>query len=94
MLGFLLTSCRNDANLPADELLSIVNVSLTVSYSRVQHSPEALPHSLGLLNVIRCVIVSVPGRVIHILRALCSGLCLWIEDRAEVMSDDEFNSMV
>lgn len=72
----------------------MIDVCLTVSYSRARHSPEALTRSLELLNVIRCVVVSAPGKVMHILQALCSSLCLWIEDHTEVMSNDEFNSVV
>ena len=72
----------------------MVDVCLTVSYSRAGHSPVELTRSLELLNVIRHVIVSEPGKVMHILQALCSSLCLWIEDHTEVMSNDEFNSVV
>ncbi|KAF8133804.1 hypothetical protein EV363DRAFT_1567111, partial [Boletus edulis] len=91
ILGFLLT-CEH-SNSPADELLFTIDVCLTVCYNQAHHSPEALTNSLKLLNVIRHAIVSAPGNVMHILQALRSSLCLWIEDHNEVMSDDEFNSV-
>lgn len=94
VLGFLLTCTHEHGNSPTNDLLSRVDGCLAVSYSRAGHSPEALTYSLELLNVIRHVIISAPGRVMHILQALCSSLCLWIEDHAEVMSNDEFNSVV
>lgn len=94
VLGFLLTCTRDHGNSPTDDLLFMVDVCLTVDYSRACHSPEALTYSLQLLSVVRHVIVSAPSNVMHILCALSSGLCLWIEDHTEVMSDDEFNSVV
>lgn len=72
----------------------MLNACLTVAYGRARHSSEALARSLRLLNVVRDVAVSDPSKVMRILRALCSSLCLWIEDHTEVMSDDEFNSAV
>ena len=94
VLGFLLTYAHEHVNSPTDELLSMVDVCLTACYGQACHSSEALTHSLKLLNVIRHVIASAPGNVMGILQALCNSLCLWIEDHSEVMSDDEFNSVV
>ncbi|KAG9315759.1 hypothetical protein JVU11DRAFT_3408 [Chiua virens] len=94
VLGFLLScTCDERGYLLTDELVSMVDVCLSVSYGRARHSPELLKRSLGLLNVIRKVIVSVPGKVTQTLHALRGCLCLWIEDNTEVMSDDEFNSV-
>lgn len=94
VFGFLLMCTYEHGNSPTDDLLSIVDDCLAASYSRACHSSEALTHSFDLLNVIRHVIVSAPGKVMDILQALCSSLCLWIEDHNEVMSNDEFNSVV
>lgn len=94
VLGFLLTCAHEHGSSPTDELLSTVDVCLTVCYSRACHSPEVLTHSLRLLNVVRHVIISGSDNVMHILRALGSSLCLWIEDHSEVMCDDEFNAVV
>lgn len=72
----------------------MLDACLIVSYSRARHSPQELITCLELLNVIRRLIVLSPGKVMHILQALRSSLCLWIEDPTEVMSNDEFNSVV
>ena len=72
----------------------MVDVCLTACYGQARHSPEVLTHSLELLNVIRHVLASTPGNAMGILQALCSSLCLWIEDHTEVMSDHQFNSVV
>ncbi|KAH0832070.1 hypothetical protein J3R83DRAFT_12978 [Lanmaoa asiatica] len=93
VLGFFLTYTHERGNFPTNELLSMVAVCLTVSYSRARHSPEVLTHSLELLDAVHRVIVSARGKVMHILQALCGSLCLWIEDHTEVMSNDEFNSV-
>ncbi|KAF8551674.1 hypothetical protein OG21DRAFT_1605154 [Imleria badia] len=94
VLAFLLTCTHDHGNSPPDDLLSTIDVCLTVCYSRARHSPEALTYSLQLLSVIRHVIVSAPGNVMRILHTISSSLCLWIEDHTEVMSDVEFNSVV
>lgn len=94
ILSFLLTCAHEHGTSPTDELLSTVDVCLTVCYTRACHPPEVLTHSLRLLMVVRQVIDSPPGNVMHILHALDSGICLWIEDHTEVMSDDQFNSVV
>ncbi|KIK91247.1 hypothetical protein PAXRUDRAFT_830994 [Paxillus rubicundulus Ve08.2h10] len=80
---------------PSADLLSTVDAVLSVSYSRAADSPELLGYSLRLLVAVRDGIVSAaPAQVMHIVLALRNSLPLWIEDRIEVMSINDFNSVV
>ncbi|KAF9221620.1 hypothetical protein BS17DRAFT_785072 [Gyrodon lividus] len=95
VLCIVLAHSRGEGRSPSAELLCTVNTVLSVSYSRAADSPDLLEHSFQLLAVVRDVIVSsTPAQVMHILLALRSSLRLWIEDRLEVMSIDDFNSVV
>jgi hypothetical protein len=80
---------------PSADLLCTVDAVLSISYSRAADSPELLEYSLRLLVAVRDGIVSsAPAQVMHIVVALRNSLPLWIEDRIEVMSINDFNSVV
>lgn len=51
--------------------------------------------SLQLLHSIQTIIVvSSPNHVLHIIESLRAGLELWIEDKEEVLTENEFNLVV
>ncbi|KAH7919238.1 hypothetical protein BV22DRAFT_1075479 [Leucogyrophana mollusca] len=73
-------------------LLAFVDRSLRVNY---HHKPELLEISLDLLRALRALITSSPvSLVVRIIPALQQGLCLWVEDRAETLLEDEYNDVI
>ena len=91
-LSLLLPCSIPDASYPSDSLLSTVNSVLCGTY---KPDAELMNGSLQLLQRIREVlVVSSPSNVLCILEALRTGLQLWIEDKAEVLAEDVFNSVV
>jgi hypothetical protein len=92
-LSHLLSCFIPDASLcPPDSLLSVVSSVLQGTY---KSSAELMNGSLQLLHTIQTIIVvSSPSHVLHILESLRAGLKLWIEDKEEVLTENEFNLVV
>ncbi|KAG1822874.1 uncharacterized protein BJ212DRAFT_1477283 [Suillus subaureus] len=92
-LSHLLSCFIPDASLcPPDSLLSIVNSVLKGTYKT---SVELMNGSLQLLHSIQTtIVVSSPSHVLHILESLRAGLQLWIEDKEEVLTENEFNLVI
>lgn len=92
-LSHLLSCFIPDASLcPPDSLLSAVNSVLQRTYKT---NAKLMNGSLQLLHSIQTVIVvSSPIRVLHIIESLRAGLELWIEDKEEVLTENEFNLVI
>ncbi|KAG1748753.1 hypothetical protein EDB19DRAFT_1683495 [Suillus lakei] len=92
-LSHLLSCFIPDASLcPPDSLLSVVNSVLQGTYKT---SAELMNGSLQLLHSIQTtVVVSSPSHVLHIIESLRAGLQLWIEDKEEVLTENEFNLVI
>ncbi|KAG2037796.1 hypothetical protein BDR03DRAFT_919410 [Suillus americanus] len=92
-LSHLLSCFILDASLcPPDSLLSVVNSVLQGTYKT---SAELMNGSLQLLHSIQTtIVVSSPSHVLHILKSLRAGLQLWIEDKEEVLTENEFNLVI
>lgn len=92
-LSHLLSCFIPDASLcPPDSLLSAVNSVLQRTYKT---NAKLMNGSLQLLHSIQTVIVvSSPSRVLHIIESLRAGLELWIEDKEEVLTENEFNLVI
>lgn len=92
-LSHLLSCFIPDASLcPPDSLLSAVNSVLQRTYKT---NAKLMNGSLQLLHSIQTIIVvSSPNHVLHIIESLRAGLELWIEDKEEVLTENEFNLVV
>ncbi|KAG2155936.1 uncharacterized protein EDB93DRAFT_1128913 [Suillus bovinus] len=92
-LSHLLSCFIPDASLcPPDSLLSVANSVLQGTYKT---STELMNGSLQLLHSIQTtIVVSSPSRVLHILESLRAGLQLWIEDKEEALTENEFNLVI
>jgi hypothetical protein len=57
--------------------------------------PQDLPPSLRLLCTLKAVIIATPlSLVVPLLTVVQSGLCVWIEDKKEVIPEAEYNDVV
>ncbi|KAG2151294.1 hypothetical protein DEU56DRAFT_777115 [Suillus clintonianus] len=92
-LSHLLSCFIPDASLcPPDSLLSVVNSVLQSTYKT---SAELMNGSLQLLHSIQTtIVVSSSDHVLRIIELLRAGLQLWIEDKEEVLTEHEFNSVI
>jgi hypothetical protein len=92
-LSHLLSCFILDPSLcPPDSLLSVVNSVLQGTYKT---SADLMNGSLQLLHSIQTtIVVSSPSHVLHILESLRAGLQVWIEDKEEVLTENEFNLMI
>jgi hypothetical protein len=92
-LSHLLSCFILDPSLcPPDSLLSVVNSVLQGTYKT---SADLMNGSLQLLHSIQTtIVVSSPSHVLHILESLRAGLQVWIEDKEEVLTENEFNLVV
>ncbi|KAG1885022.1 hypothetical protein F4604DRAFT_1729088 [Suillus subluteus] len=92
-LSHLLSCFIHDARLcPPDSLLSVVNSVLQITYKT---SAELMNGSLQLLHSIQTtIVVSSSSHVLHILESLRTGLQLWVEDKEEVLTENEFNLVI
>ncbi|KAG2361697.1 hypothetical protein BDR07DRAFT_1461296 [Suillus spraguei] len=92
-LSHLLSCFISDAGLcPPDSLLGIVNSVLQGTYKT---SAELMNGSLQLLHSIQTtIVVSSPSRVLYILELLRAGLQIWIEDKEEALTENEFNLVI
>ncbi|KAG1774913.1 hypothetical protein EV702DRAFT_475118 [Suillus placidus] len=92
-LSHLLSCFIPDASsCPPDSLLSLVSSVLQGTYNT---NAELMNGSLQLLHSIQTtIVVSSPSHVLHILESLRAGLQLWIEDKEEVLTENEFNLVI
>ncbi|KAG2082816.1 hypothetical protein BD769DRAFT_1543347, partial [Suillus cothurnatus] len=92
-LSHLLSCFILDPSLcPPDSLLSVVNSVLQGTYKT---SADLMNGSLQLLHSIQTtIVVSSPSHVLHILESLRAGLQVWIEDKEEVLTENEFNLVI
>jgi hypothetical protein len=91
-MSLLLSYSILDASCPSESLLGVVNSVLCGTY---KPDMELITGSLQLLQKIReIMVVSSPSNVLRILGSLQTGLQLWIEDKAEMLTVDAFNSVV
>ncbi|KIJ62577.1 hypothetical protein HYDPIDRAFT_41726 [Hydnomerulius pinastri MD-312] len=94
LFSIVLSCFQVDGHTPPDTVLGAVDVSLSNAYGRAWDSPDSLGHSLRFLAALReCIVSSTPLRAMHLLISLRHSLRLWVEDRLEVMSVDDFNSV-
>jgi hypothetical protein len=57
--------------------------------------PQDLPPSLQLLCTLKAVIIATPlSLVVPLLMVLQRGLCVWIEDKKEVIPEIDYNDVV
>ncbi|KAG0704225.1 hypothetical protein DFH29DRAFT_912381 [Suillus ampliporus] len=81
-LSHLLSPFIPDASsCPPDSLLSVVNSVLQGAYETGA-------------EIQQIIMVSSPSHVLHILESLQTGLQIWIEDKGEVLTKDDFNSVI
>ncbi|KAG2342192.1 hypothetical protein BDR05DRAFT_1060484 [Suillus weaverae] len=92
-LSHLLSCFIPDASsCPPDSLLSVVSSVLQGTYKT---NAELMNGSLQLLHSIQtAIVVSSPSHVLRILESLRAGLQLWIEDKEEVLTENEFNLVI
>lgn len=57
--------------------------------------PDDLTLSLQLLSTVKAIIIVCPSSLLlSLLQAIQRGLCLWIEDRDQVVPEREYNNAV
>lgn len=74
------------------EVFYLIDDTLDVMYPP---RPELLSTSLQLVRLVGEVISSAPlSLIVPLLTAIRKSLCRWIEDRSEVLLEEEYNSVV
>ncbi|KAH7885264.1 hypothetical protein F5I97DRAFT_2032165, partial [Phlebopus sp. FC_14] len=95
LLGVITACFQAERVLPSDVVLRSVDNALISSYDRALDSADSNSPSLDLLAALRDYVRgSTPAQVLHLLVTLRHGLQIWIEDKSEVVSIDDFNTMV
>ncbi|KAG6334256.1 hypothetical protein ID866_4831 [Astraeus odoratus] len=95
VLAVVLSSFSGKEYLPPDTVLTAVNRTLSLAYDQHSAGRATSKSVLRLLTVIREHITgSLPEDVVVLLAALRTGLGLWIEDKMEIMTVDDFNSVI
>jgi hypothetical protein len=74
-------------------------VDIFPTIDRVVHDlyppqPEYFTTALHIIGLIRGVINSASSCIVPVLTALQNGLCRWIENRSEILLDEEYNRVV
>lgn len=81
--------------LPPDNILCSIDYGLTLTYNNGSIPPAPSKHALALLASLRDYILALsPRNTMAIIVALRNGLSLWMEDKVERLTDEDFNAVV
>ncbi|KAI6039331.1 hypothetical protein EDC04DRAFT_3009874 [Pisolithus marmoratus] len=82
-------------HMPRDSVLRPIDTALSCIYNQRPATSNAFKHVFHLFAILRnWITASLPENVLVLLVALRTGLCLWIEDKAETMREEDFNAVI